>query len=94
MKILFGDASTGAINCFLKFLLFNRKRYSETEQISDPFRVNASKITTFENFDFKFAVISETVRVRAKRSEFWTLTGLLHAKLQILKFSICCLLIG
>ena len=61
MRILFGDASTGAINFFQKFKmaairdnlgsncyqLFNRKRYSETEQISDPFRVNTYKITTF-----------------------------------------------
>ena len=67
MRILFEDASTSAINFFLKFKmaairnnlgsncyqLFNRKRYSETEQISDPFRVNAYKITTFEIFDVR-----------------------------------------
>ena len=66
MRILFEDASTSAINFFLKFKmaairnnlgsncyqLFNRKRYSETEQILDPCRVIAYKITTFEDFDF------------------------------------------
>ena len=36
----------------------------------------------------RFAVISETVRDRAKRSQFWALSGILHAKLQILKFSV------
>ena len=37
------------------------------------------KIQKFKNF--KFALISETVRDRAKRSKFPTLAGLLHAKL-------------
>ena len=36
---------------------------------------------------FKFALISETVRDRVKQSEFPTLAGLLHAKLQILKLA-------
>ena len=63
------------------------------------FFLNISKISkNFKNFKkfkyFKFAHISETVRDRAKRSEFLTLAGLLHAQLQILKFSICCFLIG
>ena len=42
----------------------------------------------------KFAIISFAVRNRAKQSEFWILSELLHAKLQILKFSFCCVLIG
>ena len=61
---------------------------SETEQVLYPYRVTACKITNFEIFDFyitwprkrKFAVISETVRDRAKRIDFFTLTGLMHAK--------------
>ena len=42
----------------------------------------------------KFAVISETVRDGRKQSKCFTQTGFMHAKLQILKFVICCFLIG
>ena len=48
----------------------------------------------FEIWKFKFAVISETVSDRAKRSKFFTLQGYGMQKLQILKFSFCWFLIG
>ena len=44
-----------------------------------------SKKSKFKKFSqnlkkHRFAVISETVRDRATRSQFWFLTGILHAK--------------
>ena len=69
----------------------------ETERILDPYRVTACKITNFEIFNFrshdhqghmtsKKYYCHYLIGDRAKRNKFWTLTRLLDAKLQILKF--------
>ena len=78
MKILLRYASNGFVGFTLQL------KMAELEVLNNKFWnfwfLGHMTLMVTWPWKHKFAVISENVRDRAKRSEIWTLSGLLHAK--------------